>query len=155
MGHAQRPKRPAPLHRPALALALCLNLGGCIVPVPERGDPLDFEFMTPDALREYSEQVFRRHNRVVSQLMMRGGAATDSSIERAERRMNRACASLNRIASMRARGEDPDLGLQDRVRRDIRHCEHQTARVAELLDQQATATDSFLDPDPDRRPRNR
>jgi len=125
----------------AAALIAGLSLAGCI-PVPERGDPFDLEFMSRDELRQYSETVFRRHNRVATRLML----ATDSSerdrdeLERAERRMNEACASLNRIASMRAAGEEPGLELENRVRRDVRLCEHTTVRVEELLDRAPPAT---------------
>lgn len=119
------------------AVLLAAVLGGCYVPVPGE-DPLDLELMTRDEMRAYSEDVFRRHNRTVTRLMMAG---TDTlspdrreDIERAEARMNRACADLNRIAAQRAAGREPDLALENRVRRSVTECERRTERVASLLD---------------------
>jgi hypothetical protein len=121
-----------------IAAVAGLALSGCIVPVPG-DDALDVEFMSRDELRDYSERVFRRHNRTVTRLMTAHSAADVSDrqvdrLERLERRMNRACESLNRIASMRARGEEPDLELENRVRRDVRTCDERTRRVQDLLD---------------------
>ena len=124
---------------PWIAVLAGLALAGCIIPVPGDG-ALDVEFMTRDELRDYSERVFRRHNRAVTRLMGALSSADVSArqadrLERLERRMNRACESLNRIASMRARGEEPDLELENRVRRDVRTCDDRTRRVESLLDE--------------------
>ncbi|MGK7294380.1 MAG: hypothetical protein ACNS61_00965 [Candidatus Wenzhouxiangella sp. M2_3B_020] len=122
-----------------IAAVAALSLSGCIIPVPG-DDALDIEFMTRDELQDYSERVFRAHNRTVTRLMTALSAADLSAreadrLERLERRMNRACKSLNRIASMRARDEEPDLELENRVRRDVRSCDERTRRVESLLDE--------------------
>lgn len=124
--------------RRALAAALLgATLTGCIVPVPG-DDPLELELMTPDELRAYTEDVFRRHNRVVTQLMMAGTASLDERqrrrLERAEARMNRACADLNEVASARAAGRDTDLALENRVRTSVADCEGRTETVASMLE---------------------
>lgn len=112
-------------------------LGGCYVPVPGEG-ALDLELMTRDEMRAYSEEVFRIHNRTVTRLMMAGTDALSpdqrKDIERAEARMNRACADLNRIAAQRAVGRESDLALKNRVRRSVTDCERQSERVASLLE---------------------
>lgn len=127
-----------------IAAVMGLGLSGCVIPVPG-DDALDVEFMSRDELRDYSERVFRRHNRTVTRLMTALSAADVSDretdrLERLERRMNRACKSLNRIASMRARGEDPDLELENRVRRDVRTCDERTRRVENLLEELGVGT---------------
>jgi hypothetical protein len=118
----------------ALSAAL---LHGCVVPVPGEA-PLDLELMTPDELRRYTEQVFRRHNRTVTRLMMAEPGRLESEqraqLDRAERRMNRACAALNEIASQRAAGQDPGFALENRVRRSVVDCEQRSEAVASLLD---------------------
>lgn len=119
---------------------LLLVLAGC-VPVPKGGDLLDVRFMSTEELRDYSEQVFRHQNRVTTRLMM---APVDSEsiggddlrrIERAESRMNDACASLNEVASARSAGEDVDIELENRVRRKVRMCAERTEQLEDILDE--------------------
>jgi hypothetical protein len=112
-------------------------LAGCVVPVPGNG-PLDVTLMSRDELRAYAERVFRRHNRVVTHLMMTpipaGAAEGDRKrLERAESAMNRACSDLNRLASARAAGNDVALALEDRVRRSVRRCDERTSRMQDVL----------------------
>lgn len=118
---------------------LLLTLGGCI-PVPRGGDGLDLDFMSGDELRAYAEEAFRHQNRVTTRLMM---APLDSPsisdddrrrIEQAESEMNDACASLNEIASARARGEEADAALENTVRRTVRTCVRKTERLERILD---------------------
>ncbi|MDT8449330.1 MAG: hypothetical protein RQ847_04070, partial [Wenzhouxiangellaceae bacterium] len=52
------------------ALGGLLMLAGCIVPVPKGDNPLAMRLMTRDGLKDYSEEVFRRQNRVMTRLMM-------------------------------------------------------------------------------------
>jgi len=134
-----RTTRRYPLHIPFLA-AVVLTAAGC-VPVPRGDNPLELRFMTTEDLRDYSEQVFREHNRVTTRLMMApldADAVSDeqrSRIDRAETRMNEACASLNRIASARARDQDTGIELENRVRRNVRACARRTERLRTLLDE--------------------
>lgn len=123
--------------RGLLAAAALAALVSCVVPVPSGDDDPDIEFMSADELRDYSEAVFRRHNRVVTRRMMSAPpehADRLRRLERAEKRMNSACAALNEIAAMRARGEDPGLELEDRVRRTVRECDSRTRRLESLMD---------------------
>lgn len=110
---------------------------GC-VPVPRGDDLLDVRFMTTDELRDYSERIFRRHNKVTTRLMMAPpmdiGENTRRRIEKAESRMYDACASLNEIASARASGRDVDLALENKVRTTVRSCAKATRRMEDLLD---------------------
>jgi hypothetical protein len=141
--------------RPLAAALLGATLAGCIVPVPG-DDPLELELMTPDELRAYTEDVFRRHNRVVTQLMMAGTASLDERqrrrLERAEARMNRACADLNDVASARAAGRDTDLALENRVRTSVADCEGRTEAVASMLERFAEQPDDEPDEEPDHDP---
>lgn len=123
----------------AFLCALLLAIGGC-VPVPRGGDGQDLDFMSGEELRQYAEQTFRHQNRVTTRLMM---APLDSSsidhenrrrIERAESEMNDACASLNEVASARARGEEVNAKLENTVRRNLRTCARKTKRLERILD---------------------
>lgn len=125
--------------RTASGAGLVALLAACVVPVPGNG-PLDVTLMTRDELRDYAERVFRRHNRVVTHLMMTAippgtTEAERARIERAESAMNRACSDLNRLASARAAGSDVALSLEDRVRRSVRRCDERTSRMQDLLRQ--------------------
>lgn len=142
-----RPPRPDPQGgspaairrrlRTAAGAGLVALLAACVVPVPGDG-PLDVTLMSRDELRDYAERVFRRHNRVVTHLMMTAipAATTEADrarLERAESAMNRACSDLNRLASARAAGSDVALTLEDRVRRSVRRCDERTGRMQDLL----------------------
>lgn len=142
-----RPPRPDPQGgspppirhrlRTAAGAGLVALLAGCVVPVPGDG-PLDVTLMSREELRDYAERVFRRHNRVVTHLMMTpipaGAAEADRArLERAESAMNRACSDLNRLASARASGSDVAVTLEDRVRRSVRRCDERTARMQDVL----------------------
>jgi len=126
--------------RPALLAVLMLVLAGGCVPVPRGDNPLDLRFMSSDELRAYAEKVFRIQNRLTTRLMMAPmaeGSVTRTQkrrIENAEARMRDACASLNRIASARAQGEEIDAELEHGVRRNVRQCEHEARRLRDLLD---------------------
>lgn len=128
------------MNRPArclLAAVLLAALVSCVVPVPSDDGVLDIEFMSTDELRDYSESVFRRHNRVVTRRMMSSPPERSDRVrrlEQIERRMNRACAALNEIAAKRARGEDPGIELEDRVRRTVRDCDAHTRQLESLMD---------------------
>jgi len=131
------------LGRLASSCLLTLSIGACI-PVPRGENPLNVRFMSTEELREYSEEVFRHHNQVMTRLMM---APIDSispgarkKIERAESRMSETCASINKVASMRARGQDPDFELENRVRRTIRECAEQTRQVEQLLNRHGSSS---------------
>lgn len=113
------------------------TLFGC-VPVPRGDDPLDVRFMTPDELRDYSERVFRSHNKVTTRLMMAPpmdvSERSRRKIEQVESRMYETCASLNEIASARASGREVDLELENKVRTTVRSCAESTLRLKSLLD---------------------
>lgn len=128
-----------------IAVFSLIMISGCIVPVPKDENPLKLRFMSRERLKEYTEQVFRRHNQVMSRLMM---ATLESEtlknesldrLERAESRMSEACSSLNLIAEARAGDGDPGLALKNRVRRSIRECDEATAKVEKLLDELSIA----------------
>lgn len=113
-------------------------LAGCI-PVPRGDNSLDVRFMSSEELRELAEKTFRHQNRVTTRLMMSLDYASISDddlhrIERAESRMNRACASLNEVASARASNQEVEFGLEDRVRRNVRLCAARTDRLERILD---------------------
>ena len=118
-----------------------LSLAGSCLPVPRGHNPFELRFMSTEELREYAEEVFREQNRLTTRLMMAPmgpGSITSQQrgrVEKAEVRMNNACASLNTIASARARGNDIDVELENRVRRDVRECARQTERLKALLDE--------------------
>lgn len=122
-----------------ITLALLIS-GGC-VPVPRDSNPLHLRFMSTEHLREYSEQVFREQNRTTTRLMMASmeddsvSAEQQRRIDQTETRMNDACASLNRIASARARGQDTGLALENEVRRNVRKCARETEKLKALLDE--------------------
>src|SRR6056297_4522 len=126
-----------------VAFTLCALVSsamiGCI-PVPRGDDLLDVRFMTTDELRDYSERVFRRHNRVTTRLMMappmddRVSKSTRRRIEKSEARMYEACASLNEIAAARASGREVEPGRENKVRKTVRSCAESTRRLEELLD---------------------
>ena len=125
---------------PFIFCASLLSLiGGCI-PVPRGDDLLDVRFMSTDELRDYSEQVFRLHNRVTTRLMMAPRAndkvsdSTRRRIEKAEARMYKTCASLNEVAASRASGREVESGLENKVRKTVRSCAESTRRLASLLD---------------------
>lgn len=126
--------------RSAVLVALVLTLATGCIPVPRGDNPLDLRFMSTDELRDYAEDVFREQNRLTTRLMMApmdDGSATQRArrrIEKAESRMTEACASLNRIATARAQGEEVDTELEQSVRRNVRQCEHETWRLKKLLD---------------------
>ncbi|MBL39200.1 MAG: hypothetical protein CMP07_12405 [Xanthomonadales bacterium] len=131
-----------------LHLSLLAAISGC-VPVPRGNDPLDLRFMTTDELRDYSERVFRRHNGVVTRLMMAPpldgeiGERARRRIEKAESRMNKDCSSLNEIAAARASGREVDLELENRVRRTVRSCAESTRRLETLLDEHGVGRGAF------------
>ena len=127
--------------RSCIFVILFLSLVAGCVPVPRGHNPLELRFMSTDELREYAEEIFREQNRLTTRLMMapmHNGAVTEPQrrrIEQAEARMNDACASLNAIASARAQGDNIDVELENRVRRDVRTCAQQAERLESLLDQ--------------------
>jgi len=129
-----------------MILATLIPLAGCIVPVPRGLNPLHLKLMSAETLREYSEEVFRRHNRVASRLMMATpeieslSAAEATRLDRAEARMNDACAALNEVASLRATGEDTGFALENEVRKTVRHCSAKTKALERLLDQLEIST---------------
>ncbi|MDT8409942.1 MAG: hypothetical protein RQ741_10120 [Wenzhouxiangellaceae bacterium] len=130
--------------RNGLTLICMLVLSACIVPVPRQGQPLNIHFMSPQQLRDYSEQVFRQHNQVMTRLMTmelefgKIDPQTEEQLEQAEAQMSQACASLNEAASLRASGSQPSRKLGNEVRRSIRDCKAETARMADLLDRIST-----------------
>lgn len=131
--------RPAHIVSFILVTSVIVSISGCI-PVPRGDDPLDVRFMTRDELRDYSEQVFRRQNGLTTRLMMASpsrDALSESErrlIDKAESRMNEACASLNEIAAARAIGRDVDLELENSVRRTVRACAASARRLEDLLE---------------------
>jgi len=137
-GAALRKARTFRLYIPLAAVVLA---AASCVPVPRGDNPLALRFMTTEDLRDYSEQVFREHNRVTTRLMMANLDADSVSVEQrkrvnhAESRMNEACASLNQIASARALDQDTDIELENRARRHVRECARQTERLQTLLDE--------------------
>ena len=117
-------------------------LAGCVVPVPKGDNPLNLKLMSPGQLQIYSEEVFRKQNRVMSRLMMTPledddslSSSTLTRLENAEQRMNEACASLNQVASARSRGEDTSLQLENEVRETVRDCDSAARRLETLLDE--------------------
>jgi len=126
--------------RSAVLVALVLTLATGCIPVPRGNNPLDLRFMSSNELRDYAEEVFREQNRLTTRLMMapmEEGSANPRArrrIKKAESRMTKACASLNRIAMARAQGEEVDTKLEQTVRRNVRQCEHETRRLKKLLD---------------------
>lgn len=128
-----------------LSILIVTFIGSC-VPVPRGPNPLELQFMSTEGLREYAEEVFRDQNRLTTRLMMAPMHADSISrkdrrrVDRAESRMNDACASLNEIASARAQGKEVDLELENRVREDVRGCAQQTKRLQALLDELGIGT---------------
>lgn len=118
-----------------------LLLAGCIVPVPRGANPLELKFMTPEELSEYSEQVFRHQNRVMTRLMMAPleveslSSAEATRLERAEQRMNDACDALNQAASQRSEGQDTGFWLGNQVRQTVRQCKAESRALEDLLNQ--------------------
>ncbi len=123
------------------ALAAISLLAGCIVPVPRGTNPLELKFMKPEELSEYSEQVFRHHNRVMTRLMMAPleveslSSAQAMRLERAEARMNDSCEALNQAASQRSEGQDTGFWLENQVRQTVRRCSAETRALEDLLAQ--------------------
>lgn len=116
-------------------------LAGCIVPVPKGHNPMAMRLMTRDGLEDYSEEVFRHQNRVMTRLMMASPENNESlspsdrsRLERAEQRVNDACAPVNQIASARSRGQDTGFEMENDVRQTIRVCQAETRRLEKLLD---------------------
>lgn len=142
----------------AVSFTLCALVSsamiGC-VPVPRGDDLLDVRFMTTDELRDFSERVFRRHNRVTTRLMMAppmDDRLTESKrrrIEKSEMRMYEACASLNEIAAARASGREVELDLENKVRKTVRSCAESTRRLEALLDAHDIRPKAPDAPDPD------
>lgn len=126
---------------PAMFCALILSSAAGCIPVPRGDDSLDVRFMTADELREYSERVFRRHNRVTTRLMMApplDDAVSRSArrqIEKAESRMYDACATLNEIAAARSSGREVERALENEARKTVRACAESTRRLESLLDE--------------------
>lgn len=122
------------------AIAATLLLAACIVPVPRGPNPLELRFMTPDRLRTYSEKVFRHQNRVTSRMMMASfqlDGLTEKqrqALERAERRVNESCSSLNELASARVNQEDTGLLLRGEAWMTVRRCEQRAEALEALLD---------------------
>jgi len=121
-----------------VSLVLLVAAAGCI-PVP-KDHLFQMDFMSIEELREYSEEVFRHQNRITTRIMMASLDAPSISeddqrrIDRAESRMNEACASLNEIAAVRAQGEEVGRELQNTVRKTVRSCAQETKRTQRLLD---------------------
>lgn len=122
------------------AIVATLLLAACIVPVPRGPNPLELKFMTPDRLRTYSERVFRYQNRITSRMIMAAFQFDDltetqrRAIERAERRVNESCSSLNELASARINQEDTGLLLRGEAWMTVRRCEQRTEALEALLD---------------------
>lgn len=122
------------------AIVVLLLLAACVVPVPRGPNPLELRFMTPDRLRTYSENVFRHQNRITSRVMMASFQLDGltqkqrQALERAERRVDESCSSLNQLASARASQEETGLLLRGEAWMTVRRCEQRTEALEALLD---------------------
>ncbi|MDT8437742.1 MAG: hypothetical protein RQ729_01885 [Wenzhouxiangellaceae bacterium] len=119
-------------------LLLALIAVGCI-PVPRGPNPLDLRFMTPEQLGEYSEQVFRHQNAVLTRMMFAGfeidllDEEPAEKIRAAERAVNETCDDLNRLASMRMNDDQASLLLMSEAWFEVRSCQQRTDELEQLL----------------------
>ncbi len=125
--------------RSGILLGLCaIALVACI-PVPRGANPLAVRFMTPEQLRAYSEQVFRHQNKLLTRMMFAGfeisllGGNPEQEILEAERAVEEACSSLNRLASMRSTSESPGALLRGRAWLEVRRCEQHADELEQIL----------------------
>lgn len=95
--------------------------------------------MSRAELSDYTEQVFRLHNRTLDRLLEVADAAESddpglhADIVEAEISMLDACADLNRYATAVRDRQRPDDRLRRAIPQTVGACEQATRRVMELL----------------------
>ncbi len=122
--------------RAAVALA-CLLTAGCMTQVTPDGRRLRVD---SDEFRDYAQEVFRRHNHALSELMRIQPVAGDESgrltqIENAEAEMLRQCEKLNQlaVAARDQRSDGPARTVE--LARSVASCDRSTRSVETLLDE--------------------
>lgn len=124
---------------PALIILAALPLTGCTV-LFNRPHGSEVEFMTTKEFRGYTESVFRRHNRVQSDLMMllpeieEAKPETHRRLLKAEAPMLKACEPLNEVVARYIDGGDVNFFRRLKLTLDVTDCDRQTRRVEKLLD---------------------
>lgn len=136
---AIRPRAfPSRLRISVAGLALALTLGGCATVETLDGRRLR---VTSGEFRDYAQAVFRRHNRVVSDLLNaldvleRDEPALHARLLAAEAAMLKACAALNERALAARDQDDGASRARVAVARSVPRCDEQTRAVEKLLEQ--------------------
>ncbi len=121
----------------AVGALLCLLAAGCMTQVTPDGRRLRVD---SDEFRDYAQQVFRRHNRALSELMQMQPAAGDeparvAQLEDAEAEMLRQCENLNQlaVAARDQRSDGPARTVE--LARSVASCDRATRIVETLLDE--------------------
>ncbi len=129
---------PTKLRISAAGLALLLTLGGCATVETLDGRRLR---VTSDEFRDYAQEVFRRHNRVISDLLNaldvleRDEPALHARLLAAEAAMLKACAALNERALAARDQDDGASRARLAVARSVPGCDERTRAVEKLLEQ--------------------
>lgn len=136
---ALRPRAfPTKLRISVAGLALLLTLGGCATVETLDGRHLR---VTSGEFRDYAQEVFRRHNRVISDLLNaldvleRDEPALHARLLAAEAAMLKACAALNERALAARDKDDSASRARLAVARSVPGCDEQTRAVEKLLEQ--------------------
>lgn len=121
-------------------LAAALLVTACAIPV-KRADENGVVYMTRAELRAYAENVFRKQNKALSQLMLLShqAASRDDNVRwrlmAAEDRLLQACGTLNELAILRRDDRDADMKTRMRVPETVAKCEAEADRTEALIDE--------------------
>ena len=89
--------------------------------------------VTSDAFRDYAEQVFRRQNRALDELIGLQQSVDGDEYFQPEQDIVEACSDLNRLAALRRDGRAAGIGLKRRLPRTVVACDKTVLRVERLL----------------------
>jgi len=121
------------LNRLVLALAALMGmLPGCALSPVDLPDGRRIA-VTSDAFRDYAEQVFRRQNRALDELIELQQAVDGDQYFQPEQDIVEACSDLNRLAALRRDGRAAGIGLKRRLPRTVVACDNTVSRVEQLL----------------------
>ncbi len=120
-----------------LLVLIFFNLCGCTTS-PTREITQKSEARANKQYKRYIENVFRRQNRAMSQIILLPvdelGVSVQQDLLNAEQSATSRCKVLNDIASLRSEGKKESMLQKLKVSRSIRDCENATLELEYLLE---------------------
>lgn len=132
--------RPLLAVRSAIALPVLAVVAGCGTLVFNQPSGPEIDYMDRAEFRDYTEQVFRRHNAVQSRLMMTLPDIEQSHprryqrLMREEQKMMQSCQRLNEAVAAHIDGDEMGFFRRLKFPLDVTDCERRTAKVEASLE---------------------